>query len=99
MIDHIVLLEPKPVLTGSDVAAMRTAITALQQKIPGIAAIHWGPNISPEGLGRGYEHGFVVRFVDAAARDAYLPHPEHLAVIPELTTRADNILVFDIEHD
>ena len=39
MIDHIVLLQPKPGLTESDVAAMRTAITALQQKIPGIAAI------------------------------------------------------------
>lgn len=99
MIDHIVLLQPKPGLTESDVEAMRAVVTGLQQKIPGIAAIHWGPNTSPEGLGRGYEHGFVVRFVDAAARDAYLPHPEHVAIVPELTTRTDSILVFDIEHD
>ncbi len=99
MIEHIVLLQPKPGLTDPDIAAMRAAVSGLQEKIPGITAIHWGPNTSPEGLGRGYEHGFVVHFVDAAARDAYLPHPEHVAIVPELTTRSDSILVFDIEHD
>ena len=46
-------------------------------------------------------HGFVVDFRDAAARDAYLPHPEHMKVGKALVEAAqggvEGILVFDYE--
>ncbi len=61
----------------ADVAAVFSALKGLQAKIPGILAIAGGADCSPEGLQKGFTHGFTVDFVDAAARDAYLPHPEH----------------------
>jgi hypothetical protein len=77
MIRHAVLIHFKP---DADVPAIFAALKALQQKIPGIISISAGRDCSPEGLQRGHSHGFTVDFVDAAARDAYLPHPEHQKV-------------------
>ncbi len=64
----------------ADIAAISTALKGLQTKVPGILAISFGPNNSPEGLAKGFTHGFTVDFSDAAARDAYLPHPDHQKV-------------------
>ncbi|MEL4376092.1 Dabb family protein [Brucella cytisi] len=48
---------------------------------------------------KGFRHGFVVDFTDSAARDAYLPHPEHAKVGKSLVEAAEGgiegILVFD----
>lgn len=64
----------------ADVAAIAAALKGLQHKIPGILAISFGADNSPEGLQKGFTHGFSVDFTDAAARDAYLPHPDHQVV-------------------
>lgn len=77
MIRHTVLIRFKP---DANVPAIFAALKGLQQSIPGITAISAGRDVSPEGLQRGHTHGFTVDFVDAAARDAYLPHPEHQKV-------------------
>lgn len=76
-IRHTVLIHFKP---GADVPAIFAALTSLQQKIPGIISISAGRDCSPEGMQRGHTHGFTVDFVNASARDAYLPHPEHQKV-------------------
>ena len=34
-------------------------------------------NNSPEKKNLGFTHVYVLTFENAAARDAYLPHPEH----------------------
>ena len=34
-------------------------------------------NNSPEGKNLGFTHVYMLTFEDAAARDAYLPHPDH----------------------
>ncbi len=56
---------------------------------------------SREGLTRGFTHGVHMTFVDAAARDAYLPHPEHQRVVelllPLLESGIDGALTFDFE--
>ncbi|MFN4142335.1 Dabb family protein [Aestuariivirga sp.] len=77
MIRHVVLCRFRK---DQDVAAIFKALTQLQDRIPGILAISSGADNSPEGLQKGFSHGFTVDFIDAAARDAYLPHPEHQAV-------------------
>jgi hypothetical protein len=64
----------------ANVTEIFDALKALQNKMPGIVSISAGQDNSPEGLQRGYTHGFTVDFVNAAARDAYLPHPEHQKV-------------------
>ncbi len=74
MIRHVVLVRFKP---DADTSKIFAALKALQGKIEGIVSISAGADTSPEGLQRGNTHGFTVDFVDAAARDAYLPHPEH----------------------
>ncbi len=73
-IRHVVLVSFKP---DADIATLFARLKDLQTSIPGIMAITAGSDTSPEGLQRGNTHGFTVDFVDAAARDAYLPHPEH----------------------
>jgi Stress responsive A/B Barrel Domain len=77
VIRHVVLVRFK---ASEDVAKIFSALKALQEKIPGIVSISAGKDNSPEGLQRANTHGFTVDFVDAAARDSYLPHPEHQKV-------------------
>lgn len=77
MIRHVVLFKARAGVTPAEIDAVFDALRGLQRTVPGIVAFSGGPNVSPEGLGRGYSHGFVVDFADAAARDGYLPHPDH----------------------
>lgn len=77
MIRHLVLMKCRADEAQTDLDAMFAALAALQEQIPGIVAFAGGANASPEGLTRGYTHGFTMDFADAAARDAYLPHPAH----------------------
>jgi hypothetical protein len=77
MIRHLVLFKLQSDLPESAAVLIFAALKALQQQMPGIINISTGKDASPEGLQRGHTHGFTVDFVDAAARDAYLPHPAH----------------------
>ena len=98
MIRHVVLCRFRE---DADVAAVFAALSALKEKIPGILAISCGADNSPEGLQKGFTHGFTVDFADAAARDAYLPHPAHQAVgkmvVDALDGGLDGLAVIDWE--
>ena len=94
---HVVLLRPKVGMAVGAVERLDGALRALVGVVSGLTEYRWGTNVSPEGKGQGYELGFVMRFVDAGARDAYLPHPEHVAVGPLVRAVADEVLVFDFE--
>ena len=100
MIRHAVFVRFKP---GADTTNILAALTALKSKIPGIIAISAGRDCSPEGLQRNHTHGFTVDFVDAAARDAYLPHPEHQKVGAMIVAAAvggiDGVTVIDWEME
>jgi hypothetical protein len=99
MIRHAVLCRFRE---NTDVAAVFAAITALQHKIPGILAVSCGKDNSPEGLQKGFTHGFTVDFVDAAARDNYLPHPAHQVVgkmvVEALDGGLEGLAVIDWEY-
>lgn len=77
MIRHVVLLKLRSAQAAPQIFS---ALKALQSQIPGIIDIRCGADCSPEGLQRGFTHAFTVDFLDAAARDAYLPHPAHQKV-------------------
>jgi Stress responsive A/B Barrel Domain len=98
MIRHLVLLKIKDAREASQIF---TALKSLQSLIPGILNISAGADCSPEGLQRGFNHGFTVDFVDAAARDAYLPHPAHQRVgamiVAACEGGVDGVLVLDFE--
>ncbi len=99
MIRHVVLLKFRRDVTPQRIDGLLAEVAALKDKIGGILSVSGGANNSPEGLEKGFAHGFVVDFADAAARDAYLPHPEHVKVGGRLVDAAegglDGILVFD----
>jgi len=72
------------------------AATSVRDTVPGIVELSHGPSVSTEHLEQGYTYGLHVRFADAAARDAYLPHPAHRPLSDLITTYADAVLVFDL---
>ena len=76
-------------------------LARLTMHLRGMRRVEGGPNVSPEGLGKGFDDGFIVDFDDAAARDAYLVHPEHRAIGARIVAAAeggaDGIFVFDME--
>jgi hypothetical protein len=74
---HIVVFKYKPDATPEQIRQVTEAFRGLQKKVPGIIGFEDGVNNSPEGKNLGFTHVYMVTFEDAAARDAYLPHPEH----------------------
>lgn len=65
--------------TAAQIQEVTEAFADLPNRIPGILSFEHGVNSSPEGLNRGFTHVYLLTFENAAARDAYLPHPEHRA--------------------
>jgi len=74
---HIVVFKYKPGATEEQIKQVTDAFVALKTKIPGIVSIEHGVNNSPEKRNLGFTHVYQVTFTNAAARDAYLPHPAH----------------------
>lgn len=74
---HIVVFKYKASATPEQINEVSTAFKALKDKIPGIVSYEHGVNNSPENLNKGFTHIYQLTFKDVAARDAYLPHPEH----------------------
>ena len=74
---HIVVFKYKPEATPEQVRQVTDAFRDLKNKIPGITAFEDGVNNSPEKKNLGFTHVYMLTFEDVAARDAYLPHPEH----------------------
>ena len=99
MITHVVLLKIRKDVSKDQVAKVFEALAGLQKKIPGILSFSGGAYTSPEGLNRGFTHGFVMTFKDAASRDVYLPHPDHevvkAIVLKVLDGGLDGVVAFD----
>ena len=76
---HVVVFRFRPEATEAQISEVTDAFRALKDSIPGVLAFEHGVNNSPEGKNLGFTHAYTLTFEDAAARDAYLPHPEHQA--------------------
>ena len=74
---HIVVFKYKPEATPDQIRQITEAFGELRTKIPGITGFEHGVNNSPEGRNLGFTHVYLLTFENVAARDAYLPHPEH----------------------
>ena len=98
---HVVLVRFAAGTEPAEIEAVFDALANLRAVVPGMLGFDAGRNISPEGLARGYTHGFVVDFADAAARDAYLAHPDHkvagAALVALCEGGIDGVLVLDFE--
>ena len=76
---HIVVFKYSEDATDDQIKEITDAFRALKDKIPGIIDFEYGVNNSPEGLNQGFTHVYLLTFENVAARDTYLPHPEHEA--------------------
>ncbi|MEY2653199.1 MAG: hypothetical protein RLZZ524_226 [Pseudomonadota bacterium] len=94
---HLVTFRYKPGIDPATLADAHAAFCALPAQIPGILAFEHGADVSPEGLGQGYGHVYLMSFVDEAARDAYLVHPAHQAFVAGIGPLLDAALVLDYQ--
>ena len=99
MITHMVLLRFRRDAPKQDVDRVFAELAGLKSKIPGLLSFSGGAYSSPEGMSKGFTHGFCMTFADAAARDVYLPHPEHervkKLVFALLDGGLDGVVAFD----
>lgn len=95
MIQHNVFFKWKPSMTHELETQAFAAFHAMKQSIPGVVSVSVGHQNSPEDLGKGYQVGLSVVFTDAAARDAYLPHPAHVAAVAPIRPHIDDVCVVD----
>jgi hypothetical protein len=66
------------------------------QAIPGVEALNFGQNVSPEGLTQGYEHSLTMKFSNATDPDSvYLPHPVHQKFVELFVPHTESVLVYD----
>jgi hypothetical protein len=94
-IRHLVLLRFQPSVAADHIRHIEQAFCQLGNTISAVQSLEWGTNNSPEGLDKGFTHCFNLTFADEAARDAYLPHPDHQAFVAVLKPALADVLVLD----
>lgn len=101
-IKHVVFLSFKADTPQAKLDEIFADLRGLMDKIPGILDFSGGPTVSVEGLERGHTHAFVMTFADVAARDTYLPHPDHelvkAKILGVLEGGINGVTVMDWEH-
>ena len=95
MIRHILLITFKAGTQADDIAAVRAAFLGIPARVNGVVAVEWGENDSPEGRDDGFTHCVLMTFADEAARQRYLPHPDHDALKAIFRPLLERIIVLD----
>ncbi len=102
-VKHVVLLKFKLGTPPEKIKDLFGSLGDLRRQVRGILDFSGGPYSGSEGLGRGYTHGFVMTFQDAASRDLYLPDPAHARIVeqllPVLEGGVGGVLAFDYEYN
>jgi hypothetical protein len=96
-IKHLVMFKFKPETTKIQIHEFTLEFISLKKRIPTILEFDYGVNSSPENLNKEFQHIFTLSFSDAAARDAYLIHPEHVKFTDYVgdTGIVEDVFVFD----
>jgi len=80
---HVLVFRTVPDVTPERVHEIRARFEECVGPCDGLEWVRAGSNTSPSEFARGWPEGIVMQFRDAAARDAYLVHPMHLAISKE----------------
>ena len=101
MIRHCVFFKFRSGVSADERAEIYAGLAALVGQIDGLLSADFGPNVSPEGLGQGFDNGFIMDLADEAARDRYLVDPAHQAagakLVAALEGGTDGLIVFDLK--
>lgn len=98
MIRHILIIKFKDSVSPKQITDIKALFHSTIDKIEGVSGLEWGVNNSTEQRNQGYTHAVVMTFDNEAARDYYLPHPEHDALKAEFRPLLEDIIVFDYDH-
>jgi hypothetical protein len=74
---HVVAFKFKEGTSKEDIAKLEAAFKGLEKKIKVIKGFEAGMNNSPEGLNKGFTHGWILTFNSEEDRNSYLKHPDH----------------------
>lgn len=96
MLDHMVWMKFKDGVSAERVAEHMANLNALIDTVPGVVACRAGVNITDRA--GGMTHGLMVTFRDRAGLDAYLPHPNHVAVAAPMKEDCAQVMAMDIEY-
>lgn len=101
-IKHIVLMKFKPEITQETIDGIVADFHHIKAQLPGMLDFSIGPNVSKEGVNKGFTHGFVMTFENAEALQTYLPHPDHVTVkkkiLESLDGGLDGAMIIDWEE-
>jgi len=92
---HVVLFKYKPEVTPAQLDEINRAFQDLKRQIPEVRDFERGINNSPEGLNKGFTHGYLITFASEEDRAAYLPHPAHKKFVELLGGKLEEPFVFD----
>ena len=92
---HVVHFKFKADAKPEQIAKIETEFAALKGKIEVVQTLDWGTDISPEKLGDGFTHCWVLTFKNEKDRDAYLVHPAHKAFVEIVIPVIEKPLVVD----
>lgn len=100
MLKHCVFIRFRPEVSNEQRTELYQGLQSLESQLSGWLRFVAGTNITPEiGMDKGYNGGFMIDFVDEAARDTYLQNPDHQQLGQRLVAAAVDgvagIMVFD----
>jgi hypothetical protein len=78
IVRHILLGKFRPEMSTAQFDEIIRRFREMAEKIPGALSFEHGANNSSEGRDLGMSQVVIVTFIDVAARDGYLVHPEHI---------------------
>lgn len=98
-VHHMVMFTWKDGTSAEQAATIEKALTGLKAKVPGIVSLTYGKQTSPEDAAkkRGFQYGLSVVFANAAARDVYITHPDHVAAVQVLLPQLADVAVLDYD--
>jgi hypothetical protein len=92
---HVVAFKFKDTATPDQIKEIENAFRALKTKIPEIASLEWGTNVSKENRDKGFTHCFIVTFKNEKDRDTYIVHPEHKKFVDLALPSIADVFVLD----
>jgi hypothetical protein len=97
IVRHLLLARIREGTPPEALQAAMAGFRDIARKVEGVLAFEHGANNSPEGANRGFNYVVSLTFANPRARDAYLPHAEHIKLVHQIGAlgMVEDMLAFD----